>query len=224
MPSKITLKSFMAPSPNDHSGRAMTSAERTRQRREQRIRAKQRSVSAAKAEIRQVIKESLQTAQKKAVIIKAAAPQVAPKEEATKEPVQETVQKEEVIKEPVTVQKEEVIVKEVLKDVQQKNDEINVAATDRLFSLRVFQLQQMSFMDPVSYHLHVYGGIYLPMDGIFTQPSTFSSRLTNFHNAMVLRRQKEERNMFVRLMQEEADQAIDRNFLECVHALERLIM
>ena len=202
MPSKITLKSFMAPSPNDHSGRAMTSVERTRQRREQRIRAKQRSVSAAKAEIRQVIKESLQTAQKKAVIIKAAAPQVAPKEEATKE--------------PVTVQKEEVIVKEVLKDVQQKNDEINVAATDRLFTLRVFQLKQMAFMYPVDYYFHV--------NGVFTQPSTFSSRLTNFHNAMVLRQQKDDVKKFVKLMQEEADQAIDRNFLECVHALERLIM
>ena len=216
MPSKITLKSFMAPSPNDHSGRAMTSVERTRQRREQRIRAKQRSVSAAKAEIRQVIKESLQTAQKKAVIIKAAAPQVAPKEEAIKELVQETVQKDEVIKEPVTVQKEEVIVKEVLKDVQQKNDEINVAATDRLFTLRVFQLKQMAFMYPVDYYFHV--------NGVFTQPSTFSSRLTNFHNAMVLRQQKDDVKKFVKLMQEEADQAIDRNFLECVHALERLIM
>jgi len=216
MPSKITLKSFMAPSPNDHSGRAMTSAERTRQRREQRIRAKQRSVSAAKAEIRQVIKESLQTAQKKAVIIKAAAPQVAPKEEATKEPVQETVQKDEVIKEPVTVQKEEVIVKEVLKDVQQKNDEINFPETDRLFTLRVFQLKQMAFMYPVDYYFHV--------NGVFTQPSTFSSRLTNFHNAMVLRQQKDDVKKFVKLMQEEADQAIDRNFLECVHALERLIM
>ena len=216
MPSKITLKSFMAPSPNDHSGRAMTSAERTRQRREQRIRAKQRSVSAAKAEIRQVIKESLQTAQKKAVIIKAAAPQVAPKEEAIKELVQETVQKEEVIKEPVTVQKEEVIVKEVLKDVQQKNDEINFPETDRLFTLRVFQLKQMAFMYPVDYYFHV--------NGVFTQPSTFSSRLTNFHNAMVLRQQKDDVKKFVKLMQEEADQAIDRNFLECVHALERLIM
>ena len=216
MPSKITLKSFMAPSPNDHSGRAMTSAERTRQRREQRIRAKQRSVSAAKAEIRQVIKESLQTAQKKAVIIKAAAPQVAPKEEAIKELVQETVQKDEVIKEPVTVQKEEVIVKEVLKDVQQKNDEINVPETDRLFTLRVFQLKQMAFMYPVDYYFHV--------NGVFTQPSTFSSRLTNFHNAMVLRQQKDDVKKFVKLMQEEADQAIDRNFLECVHALERLIM
>lgn len=216
MPSKITLKSFMAPSPNDHSGRAMTSVDRTRQRREQRIRAKQRSVSAAKAEIRQVIKESLQTAQKKAVIIKAAAPQVAPKEEATKEPVQETVQKEEVIKEPVTVQKEEVIVKEVLKDVQQKNDEINFPETDRLFTLRVFQLKQMAFMYPVDYYFHV--------NGVFTQPSTFSSRLTNFHNAMVLRQQKDDVKKFVKLMQEEADQAIDRNFLECVHALERLIM
>ena len=202
MPSKITLKSFMAPSPNDHSGRAMTSVERTRQRREQRIRAKQRSVSAAKAEIRQVIKESLQTAQKKAVIIKAAAPQVAPKEEA--------------IKEPVTVQKEEVIVKEVLKDVQQKNDEINFPETDRLFTLRVFQLKQMAFMYPVDYYFHV--------NGVFTQPSTFSSRLTNFHNAMVLRQQKDDVKKFVKLMQEEADQAIDRNFLECVHALERLIM
>jgi len=216
MPSKITLKSFMAPSPNDHSGRAMTSVERTRQRREQRIRAKQRSVSAAKAEIRQVIKESLQTAQKKAVIIKAAAPQVVPKEEAIKEPVQETVQKEEVIKEPVTVQKEEVIVKEVLKDVQQKNDEINFPETDRLFTLRVFQLKQMAFMYPVDYYFHV--------NGVFTQPSTFSSRLTNFHNAMVLRQQKDDVKKFVKLMQEEADQAIDRNFLECVHALERLIM
>jgi len=202
MPSKITLKSFMAPSPNDHSGRAMTSVDRTRQRREQRIRAKQRSVSAAKAEIRQVIKESLQTAQKKAVIIKAAAPQVAPKEEATKE--------------PVTVQKEEVIVKEVLKDVQQKNDEINFPETDRLFTLRVFQLKQMAFMYPVDYYFHV--------NGVFTQPSTFSSRLTNFHNAMVLRQQKDDVKKFVKLMQEEADQAIDRNFLECVHALERLIM
>ena len=216
MPSKITLKSFMAPSPNDHSGRAMTSAERTRQRREQRIRAKQRSVSAAKAEIRQVIKESLQTAQKKAVIIKAAAPQVAPKEEAIKELVQETVQKDEVIKEPVTVKKEEVIVKEVLKDVQQKNDEINFPETDRLFTLRVFQLKQMAFMYPVDYYFHV--------NGVFTQPSTFSSRLTNFHNAMVLRQQKDDVKKFVKLMQEEADQAIDRNFLECVHALERLIM
>ena len=216
MPSKITLKSFMAPSPNDHSGRAMTSVERTRQRREQRIRAKQRSVSAAKAEIRQVIKESLQTAQKKVVIIKAAAPQVVPKEEAIKEPVQETVQKEEVIKEPVTVQKEEVIVKEVLKDVQQKNDEINFPETDRLFTLRVFQLKQMAFMYPVDYYFHV--------NGVFTQPSTFSSRLTNFHNAMVLRQQKDDVKKFVKLMQEEADQAIDRNFLECVHALERLIM
>jgi len=216
MPSKITLKSFMAPSPNDHSGRAMTSAERTRQRREQRIRAKQRSVSAAKAEIRQVIKESLQTAQTKVVIIKAAAPQVVPKEEAIKELVQETVQKDEVIKEPVTVQKEEVIVKEVLKDVQQKNDEINFPETDRLFTLRVFQLKQMAFMYPVDYYFHV--------NGVFTQPSTFSSRLTNFHNAMVLRQQKDDVKKFVKLMQEEADQAIDRNFLECVHALERLIM
>ena len=216
MPSKITLKSFMAPSPNDHSGRAMTSVERTRQRREQRIRAKQRSVSAAKAEIRQVIKESLQTAQKKEVIIKAAAPQVVPKEEAIKEPVQETVQKEEVIKEPVTVQKEEVIVKEVLKDVQQKNDEINFPETDRLFTLRVFQLKQMAFMYPVDYYFHV--------NGVFTQPSTFSSRLINFHNSMVLRQQKDDVKKFVKLMQEEADQAIDRNFLECVHALERLIM
>ena len=216
MPSKITLKSFMAPSPNDHSGRAMTSAERTRQRREQRIRAKQRSVSAAKAEIRQVIKESLQTAQKKVVIIKAAAPQVVPKEEAIKELVQETVQKDEVIKEPVTVQKEEVIVKEVLKDVQQKNDEINVPETDRLFTLRVFQLKQMPFMYPVDYYFHV--------NSVFTQASTFSSRLINFHNAMVLRQQKDDVKKFVKLMQEEADQAIDRNFLECVHALERLIM
>jgi len=215
MPSKITLKSFMTPTPGDtkRRGRAMTSSERTKQRKEQRIRAQQRSVSAAKAEIKQVIKESLRSETAQAAI----------KEPATVQKAEETAQAAiikteapEAIKEPVTVQKAEVIVKETLKDVQQKNDEINVPETDRLFTLRVFQLKQMAFMYPDDYRFHV--------SGIFTQPSTFSSRIVNLHNAMALRRQKEERIMFVQLMQEEADRAIDRNFLECVHALERLIM
>ena len=215
MPSKITLKSFMTPTPGDtkRRGRAMTSSERTKQRKEQRIRAQQRSMSAAKAEIKQVIKESLRNETAQAAI----------KEPTTVQKAKETAQAAiikteapEDIKEPVTVQKAEVIVKETLKDVQQKNDEINVPETNGLFTLRVFQLKQLAFMYPDDYRFHV--------SRIFTQPSTFSSRIVNLHNAMALKRQKEERIMFVQLMQEEADRAIDRNFLECVHALERLIM